>query len=195
MRRDMDMVRDLLMLKAESGVRETNAYDLEGEKSVIAYHVRIMTEAGLITSYVKPDDAFEPSSCYIFSLTWKGNDLLDAIQLNKVWCSVKKRLSQTVGTASLSVISDLTARQLIGVPRIRGDDPMCTLMKGRRRSFMGDTMETMIDDLPPYVVPNSYPPKYNSRKVADYCREMGIEDPSTLTKEQLEPFRLKKSEV
>ena len=60
---------------------------------------------------------------------------------------------------------------------------------------MGDTMETMIDDLPPpYVVPNSYPSKYNPRKVADYCREMGI-DPSTLTKEQLEPFKLKKSEV
>lgn len=118
MRRDMDMVRDLLMLKAESGVRETNAYDLEGEKSVIAYHVRIMTEAGLITSYVKPDDAFEPSSCCIYSLTWKGNDLLDAIQPSKVWSAVKKRLSQTVGTASLSVISDLaaaTARQLIGL--------------------------------------------------------------------------------
>jgi hypothetical protein len=47
---------------------------------------------------------------------------------------------------------------------------------------------------PPYVVPNSYPPKYNPRKVADYCREMGI-DPSTLTKEQLEPFKLKKSEA
>lgn len=126
MHRDMDMVRDLLMLKEESGVRETSAYDLEEEKSAIAYHVRIMTEAGLITSYVKPDDAFEPSSCYIFSLTWKGNDLLDAIQLNKVWCSVKKRLSQTVGTASLSVISDLTAAtacQLIGVPRIRGVIP------------------------------------------------------------------------
>lgn len=60
---------------------------------------------------------------------------------------------------------------------------------------MSDTMETMIDDLPPYVVPNSYPPKYNPRKVADYCREMGTEDPSTLTKEQLEPFRLKKPEV
>ena len=60
---------------------------------------------------------------------------------------------------------------------------------------MSDTMETMIDDLPPYVVPNSYPPKYNLRKVADYCREMGIEDLSVLTKEQLEPFRLKKSEA
>lgn len=50
----------------------------------------------------------------------------------------------------------------------------------------------MIDDLDPYVAPNSYPPKYNPRKVADYCKEMGIEDPSTLTKEQLEPFKLKK---
>lgn len=57
---------------------------------------------------------------------------------------------------------------------------------------MNEIAETMIDDLDPYVVPNSYPPKYNPRKVADYCKEMGIEDPSTLTKEQLEPFKLKK---
>ncbi len=60
---------------------------------------------------------------------------------------------------------------------------------------MDDNTETRIDELDLYVIPNSYPPKYNPRKVADYCREMGIEDPSTLTKEQLEPFRLKKSEV
>lgn len=55
---------------------------------------------------------------------------------------------------------------------------------------MDDNTETRIDELDLYVIPNSYPPKYNPRKVADYCREMGIEDPSTLTKEQLEPFRL-----
>ena len=60
---------------------------------------------------------------------------------------------------------------------------------------MDDNTETRIDELDLYVIPSSYPPKYNPRKVADYCREMGIEDPSTLTKEQLEPFRLKKSEV
>ena len=60
---------------------------------------------------------------------------------------------------------------------------------------MDDNTKTRIDELDQYVIPNSYPPKYNPRKVADYCREMGIEDPSTLTKEQLEPFRLKKSEV
>ncbi len=60
---------------------------------------------------------------------------------------------------------------------------------------MDDNTETRIDELDLYVIPNSYPPKYNPRKVADYCREMGIEDPSTLTKQQLEPFRLKKSEV
>lgn len=50
----------------------------------------------------------------------------------------------------------------------------------------------MVDELDPYVIPDSYPPKYSPRKVADYCKEMGIEDPSTLTKEQLEPFKLKK---
>lgn len=55
---------------------------------------------------------------------------------------------------------------------------------------MNETAETMVDELDPYVIPDGYPPKYNPRKVADYCKEMGIEDPSTLTKEQLEPFKL-----
>ena len=58
---------------------------------------------------------------------------------------------------------------------------------------MNETAETMVDELDPYVIPGSYPLEYNPRKVADYCKEMGIEDPSTLTKEQLEPFKLKKS--
>lgn len=57
---------------------------------------------------------------------------------------------------------------------------------------MDETAETMVDELDSYVIPDSYPPEYNPRKVADYCKEMGIEDPSTLTKEQLEPFKLKK---
>lgn len=71
-------------------------------------------------------------------------------------------------------------------------DSACIWAKGRWRGFINEIAETMIDDLDPYVAPNSYPPKYNPRKVADYCKEMGIEDPSALTKEQLEPFKLKK---
>lgn len=57
---------------------------------------------------------------------------------------------------------------------------------------MSEAAEAMVNEMDPYVIPGSYPPKHNPRKVAEYCREMGIEDPSTLTKEQLEPFKLEK---
>ena len=40
---------------------------------------------------------------------------------------------------------------------------------------MNEIAEAMVDELDPYVIPDSYPPKYNPRKVADYCKEMGIE--------------------
>ncbi len=39
---------------------------------------------------------------------------------------------------------------------------------------MDDNTETRIDELDLHAIPNSYPPRYNSRKV---IREMGIEDP------------------
>ncbi len=118
MRRDMDIVRELLMLEANSNVRETNAYALDKDRALIAYHVRIMTQAGLITSYVKPDDDYEPSACYIFSLTWQGNDLLDSIRSPKVWSAVKEKLTETVGSTSLSILTELIsaiARQQLGI--------------------------------------------------------------------------------
>lgn len=109
MRRDMDIVRQLLMLGADGGIHGINAYtiDTDYSRELIVYHVRIMTEAGLIESYIKPDKATVPQTCLILSLTWQGNDLLDAIESETVWRELKQRLAQTVGTVSLDVLKSL----------------------------------------------------------------------------------------
>ena len=55
MRRDMDTVRDLLKLSATTSAPHVDAYSLASpsrSRELIAYHVRIMTQAGLVDSYV-----------------------------------------------------------------------------------------------------------------------------------------------
>lgn len=55
MRRDMDVVRDLLKLSATTSAPHVDAYSLASpsrSRELIAYHVRIMTQAGLVDSYV-----------------------------------------------------------------------------------------------------------------------------------------------
>ena len=54
MRRDMDIVRDLLKLSATTSAPRVDAYSLASpsrSRELIAYHVRIVTQAGLVDSY------------------------------------------------------------------------------------------------------------------------------------------------
>lgn len=112
MQRNMDLVRDLLRLSAESSEPRVDAYSLADNstsRELIAYHVRIMTQAGLIESYVKPDDLPAPGACFITSLTWRGNDFLDAVNSDTVWNEVKKKLASSVGSASFNVLTSLAS--------------------------------------------------------------------------------------
>lgn len=112
MQRDMDLVRDLLKLAASSNEPRVNAYALSNDsrsRELIAYHVRIMTQAGLIESYVKPDDLPAPGACFIMRLTWCGNDFLDAVNSDTVWNEVKKKLASSIGSVSFNVLTSLVS--------------------------------------------------------------------------------------
>lgn len=112
MQRDMDIVRDLLRLAAETTEPRVDAYSLADNsvsRELIAYHVRIMTQAGLIESYVKPDDLPAPGACFITSLTWNGNDFFDAVSSDAVWSEVKKKLATSIGSASFNVLTSLAS--------------------------------------------------------------------------------------
>lgn len=116
MRRDMDIVRDLLKLSATTSAPRVDAYSLASpsrSRELIAYHVRIMTQAGLVDSYVKPDDQPATASCLIKSLTWEGNDFLDSVESDTVWSKVKAKLAENVESASFDVIKAVAKSVLL----------------------------------------------------------------------------------
>lgn len=112
MKRDMDLVREILILVSESSdsvdfdVFVNERYD----RNFVIYTIEIMKEAGLINANVIKAYGGDYISATINSLTWAGNDFLDNIKNNKVWEEVKKTLAKTCKSASINVVKKLAEK-------------------------------------------------------------------------------------
>ena len=126
MRRDMDLVRDIL-LEIEKQYVSTAIYNLKivgYDTETIAYHCKILYEAGLISDYKAQ---YADNTIYSFgvgSLTWDGNDYLDKIRDNSIWKKtkdviVKKGLPlvldtvKTISTAFITAATEGVANSII----------------------------------------------------------------------------------
>ena len=92
MKRDMDLVR-LILLEIEDKYRSTAIYNLaiEGyDPETVAYHCKILYEAGLISNYKAQYADNEIYAFGVGSLTWDGNDFLEKIRDDSRWKIVKE---------------------------------------------------------------------------------------------------------
>lgn len=104
MNRDMDLVR-LILLEIEEKYRSTalhnisiDGYDME----TIAYHCKILFDAGLISDYKAQPGSGRIYGFGVSSLTWDGHDFLDKIRDNSQW----KRVKDTITSKGLPLIID-----------------------------------------------------------------------------------------
>lgn len=112
MRRDMELVRSILLSVADSndGVRIEQLINEKYNKQLVGYHIRIMKEAGLIHASIQAADNDPYYYCAISSLTWEGNDFLDAIASESVWNRVRKALSNSISLTSFDVIKSVASK-------------------------------------------------------------------------------------
>lgn len=122
MKRDMDLIRKLLLEIEASSPQE--GWSLEvmeptEETARIAGHLRLLRDAGWIhvvdsRSYVGGREVW-----LLVRLTWHGHEFLDTIRSENVWAETKRRVTSTVGTVSISVLTEVAkhvAKGLLGVP-------------------------------------------------------------------------------
>jgi len=111
MKRDMDLVREIL-LKVEESTNDPRGFitlDLPGRSpQEVSYHVMLLSEAGWL-------EASNHSSSAGYSwkpkrLTWQGHEFLDNARNDTVWNSTKAKVKETVGSASLEVFKGLLAQ-------------------------------------------------------------------------------------
>lgn len=111
MKRDMDLVRTILLALADSDelLWSTDLVTDEYSRDVIGYHFLILDEAGLIMANVEPagDDPYYIAVAS--RLTWEGNDFLDAVRDESIWKRVRSTIGKITGGASFEVFKTVAS--------------------------------------------------------------------------------------
>ena len=96
MKRDMDLIR-LILLKIEEQHQSTAIFNLsiDGyEKETVAYHCKLLHEAGLISNYKGFYASGQLQEFSVSGLTWDGYDYLDKVRDDSVWKKTKNAITQ-----------------------------------------------------------------------------------------------------
>lgn len=129
MTRDLDLIREILLEVESANAGRGFNYDRDTETiteyarpadQVKMQHANLLIEADyLVGNGIKLGDG-SLLSVYVERMTMKGHDFLDTIKSDTVWKKTRKKITSTVGTTSLTVISavaeGITKAMLTGQP-------------------------------------------------------------------------------
>ncbi|PAY05387.1 hypothetical protein CK489_28775 [Bradyrhizobium sp. UFLA03-84] len=114
MRRDLNLVRDILLALEPLGVNADNPVPLKiGETPLIfdghssekvAYHVRIMTQGNLINTGGIAADGVTVQNFY--GLSWHGHEVVDDVRDPKAWADAMAKMNK-YGSFGMSVAWEL----------------------------------------------------------------------------------------
>ncbi len=114
MKRDMDLIRDILLRIESSNIPETevarspfNGYD----DSLVTYHMGLLYDAELITAieaHTTGGNNYIPTG-----LTWSGHEFLDASRNNDVWTKAKDYIASKGGGMTFDILKQLLTKYLL----------------------------------------------------------------------------------
>jgi repressor of nif and glnA expression len=121
MKRDMDLIRKILLYAEESESSDIPKVTIQGyTEEQINYHLKLLNDANLVTS-VKVTPITESGFKMITPrrLTWEGHEFLDAARDDTTWQKAKKVVTEKGGSLTFEVIKGVLAqlaRQTVGLP-------------------------------------------------------------------------------
>lgn len=102
MKRDMDLVRDLLFL-AETEGDDAELCSKFG-REIVAGHVAILIDAGLVEGAIAEDSEGKPMDFNIIRLTWAGHEFLDNARNNTIWSKALSAIKEKSMSVSFEIL-------------------------------------------------------------------------------------------
>ncbi len=118
MRRDMDLVREILQqIEAWPEPQDWVEFDLPDRlPDEVNYHVAMMAEAGLIQA--QDVSTLQMYDWKATKLTWNGHEFLEAARNDTIWQRAKALMAEKGGGTSfevmLALLKELAKRQVLG---------------------------------------------------------------------------------
>jgi hypothetical protein len=111
MKRDMDLVRDIL-LKAEAlPPGPPMLYRVgEVEDLVLLHHLEILIEAGLLRGKITRSQGSRGDVIGISGLTWAGHEWIETVRSDRVWSETKATLLENEGASTFELTKAVAAR-------------------------------------------------------------------------------------
>src|SRR6056297_716450 len=110
MKRDIDLIKEILLQMEESGnPLQPVKIDIENRsQNEVSYHIKLLHQAGLIEAEnVSGTDSFK---WIPISLTWHGHEFLDAIRNDTVWTKLKAKISEHGGNIPFQLLKELATQ-------------------------------------------------------------------------------------
>ena len=113
MKRDMDLVRKILLLCEECGEEEhlPGVPTIEGYSSMqVSYHVHLMWQAGLVEAVDLTNLGDTCPQAQLRSVTWEGHDFAESIRSTSIW-SASKEVARKVGGVGIEIMIEIVKAQ------------------------------------------------------------------------------------
>ena len=111
MKRDMDLIRRILLRVEEEGNNRGRVVieSIEGyDEDLVLYNVKLLVGAGYLNA------AGTSAGVYLIrDITWEGHDFLDSVRNRAVWRKVHEKLGPSFNQVSVSVIKALADKMAL----------------------------------------------------------------------------------
>ncbi len=112
MKRDMDLIRDLLLFIEEQPAGELTqqiAYDDEKHTGAeVVGHLKMLLDAGYVDGQM--DGTIRQPLIAIHGLTMPGHDFIDSIRHDGVWNETKEKMAEYGGSVALATVQALAIK-------------------------------------------------------------------------------------
>lgn len=110
MKRDMDLVRQILLVVEEHGTEQGHITfepsDTPGKTpDEVAGHIRLLHEHGFIEA--EDGSGFGNPVWFPQRLTWQGHEFLDAIRNDTIWARTKRVIADKGGSMPFELVREL----------------------------------------------------------------------------------------
>ena len=111
MKRDMDLVRDILLKAEAMPPGPPVLYRVsEVEDLVLLHHLEMLIEAGLLRGKISRSQGSRGDVIGISGLTWEGHEWIETVRSDQVWDETKRTLLESEAALTFELTREVATR-------------------------------------------------------------------------------------